>query len=193
MAVNAGRRGRGFGGRAAPAKAPADPEAARITGIGMLARRDLARRALRDRLVERGYQQEAADEAVELLAGERLVDDDRFVSNRIASRVSRGHGPRRIRVELEQAGVERALVEAAMKASEIDWARQAAIVLVRRFGPEQPGDERERGIRARFLYYRGFEGDHVRRAFASLGLSVPDDGLDDGDALAGSADDDVDC
>ena len=190
--MNAGRRGRPFGRRRTTAKAPTDPEAARLDGIGMLARRDLARRALRDRLVERGYEQGAADEAVALLADERLVDDARFVSNRIASRVARGHGPRRIRLELEQAGLEKGLVDAALKASRIDWGRQALIVLTRRYGSERPAGQSERAARARFLYYRGFGGAEVQSAFAALGLDEPS-GVDEEPVdLAGSLDEDVD-
>lgn len=191
--MNAGRRGRPFGRRRTAAKAPTDPEAARLDGIGMLARRDLARRALRDRLVERGYEQGAAEEAVALLADERLVDDARFVSNRIASRVARGHGPRRIRLELERAGLEKGLVDVALKASRIDWNRQALIVLTRRFGAEPPVGPAERAARARFLYYRGFGGDAVRSAFSALGLESPAEEDDEPMDLADDLDEDVDC
>jgi regulatory protein len=190
--VNAGRRGRPFGRRRTTAKAPTDPEAARLDGIGMLARSDLARRALRDRLVERGYERGAAEEAVALLADERLVDDARFVSNRIASRVARGHGPRRIRLELEQDGLEKGLVDVALKASRIDWNRQALIVLTRRFGGEPPVGPTERAARARFLYYRGFGGDAVRSAFAALGLESPAEADEEPMDLAGGLDEDVD-
>ncbi len=190
--MNAGRRGRPFGRRRAAATAPADPEAARQDGIGILARRDLARRALCERLVERGYEPGAAEEAVALLADERLVDDARFVSNRIASRVARGHGPRRIRLELEQAGLEKGLIEAALKASRIDWGRQAFIVLTRRYGSDRPSAPAERAARARFLYYRGFSGADVQSAFAALGLEASSAVDEEPGDLAGSLGEDVD-
>ena len=48
-------------------------------------------------------------------------------------------------------------------------AEHARALLVRRYGAAPPADAAERASRARFLYYRGFQGDHVRAAFAALG------------------------
>ncbi len=166
------RRRAGFGRRRAAPEAPTDPQAARITGIGMLARRDFARRALRERLVDRGYDPAAADAAVELLEDERLIDDARLVGHKVASRVARGHGPLRIRLDLERDGLERSLIEATLKVSEIDWAERAREVLVRKFGTTPPADAAERAARERFLYYRGFHGDHIRAAFAAAGVAT---------------------
>ena len=187
--MGADRRGRaGFGRRRVAPQAPADAQAARITGIGMLARRDFARRALRERLIDRGYEPAAADAAVELLEDERLLDDARLVGHRVASRVARGQGPLRIRLALERDGLERSLVEATLKVCEVDWGAQARLVMERRFGTAPPADAAERAARARFLYYRGFTGEHLRAAFAGLGdgadpadLEPADFALDGGD------------
>jgi len=163
------RRRAGFGRRRSPPEAPADPQAARATGISLLARRDFARRALRERLIERGYDAVAADTAIEILEDERLLDDARLVGHKVASRVARGHGPLRIRLELERAGLDRSLIDATLKVAEVDWAENARALLVRRYGSGPPADAAERASRARFLYYRGFQGDHVRSAFNALG------------------------
>ncbi len=187
------RRRAGFGGRRKAPEKPADPESARLSGIGMLARRDFARRALRERLIDRGYEPEAAEAAVVALEDERLLDDARLAGTRIAGRISRGHGPLRIALELQRSGLERDLVAAAMKVTDVDWGEQAAIVLQRRFGATAPADATERACRARFLFYRGFRGDHVRAAFAHLKVATDEvDFTESDEDLTLTLDEDVD-
>jgi regulatory protein len=171
-------RGRGFGRARKPPEDPASAEAARGRAIGMLARRDYPRRALKDRLADSGFAEAAAESAVAALEDERLVNDARFVEAAVASRTARGQGPIRIALELRRQGVAATLISAALDSRAPEWAERAVELRRRRFGSEPPRDPKERARQVRFLLQRGFSGDQARRA---LGARLADDlDLDDG-------------
>ncbi|HUO79508.1 MAG TPA: regulatory protein RecX [Steroidobacteraceae bacterium] len=183
----AGRaRGRGFGrGRKRPEE-PASAEEARGRAIGLLSRRDYPRRALKQRLADSGFADEAAESAVAALEDERLVDDARYVEAAVAGRTARGQGPIRIALELRRLGVGAALVAAAVDARSPEWAERACELRRRRFGAEPPREPKERARQVRFLLQRGFGGDHIRRALEAR--AGEDFELDEGGLDAGAGD-----
>ena len=168
---------RSFGNRprkALDAAQVVDPNAARSAALAMLARRDFSVAELATRLRERGYVEAAVERTVEGLVDERLLNDARYAEHYVHAHSQRGRGPRRIRLGLAEAGVEAALVDAAL-AEGPDWAALARDTRRRRFGEEAPADWAERATQARFLQYRGFSNDHIRNA---LGGSEADLALD---------------
>lgn len=172
---------RRFGGRKR-ARAPDDPEsvpAARGRAIGLLARRDLPRRALTGRLTDAGFHAEAAEAAVSELEDERLVNDERYVESAVASRAARGQGPVRIRAELLRMGVATELLEGAIDSRSPEWTERAVQVRSRRFGPERPASGAEAARQARFLQYRGFTHAQVRAALSGSPVNLEDLGSDD--------------
>jgi regulatory protein len=178
----AGFQRRGFGGRKkAPPQNPTDPDAARQKAIGLLARRDFASRDLKGRLAQAGYERAAAEEAVSDLQDERLVDDARYAESAVASRAARGQGPVRIALELRRQGVPPELVESAVDAGSPEWAARADELRRRRFGRGAPSDPKERTRQVRFLLYRGFTSEHVRKALGRAAADLTDDDLSDGD------------
>ncbi len=141
-----------------------DPQAARLAALKLLNRRDYGARELADRLVARGFARPAADEAVEELRKERLVDDGRFAEHFVAYHANRGRGPVGIAHRLREAGVPADTIAAAVSATDSDWRRRAAEVRRRRFGAKPPATWAEKGRQARFLTQRGFSADQVRAA-----------------------------
>ena len=181
-----GRRRGGFGGRRPKqAEAPDSVEEARGRAIAMLARRDHAKTAIVERLTDSGFEATAVESAVAELERERFVDDARFADSAVAARVSRGHGPIRIRLELLRAGLPAALIDAALEPRSAVWSQRAARLRVRRFGEVLPDDPRERQRQARFLLARGFTGPQVQDAMgpagADLGLADEDGSLSEMD------------
>lgn len=130
--------------------------------VALLARRDLACAELSARLQSRGYSREETDAALEVLKSERALDDVRYAQGQVLSRSERGQGPLRIREHLTGAGVAPQLVENALAAGP-NWAELAGQVRRRRFGEEPPGTEADALQQARFLQYRGFTADQIRR------------------------------
>ena len=141
-----------------------DPQAARLAALKLLNRRDYGARELAERLVARGFAHPAADEAVEELRKERLVDDGRFAEHFVAYHANRGRGPVGIAHRLREAGVPADTIAAAVSATDSDWRRRAVEVRRRRFGAKPPATWAEKGRQARFLTQRGFSADQVRAA-----------------------------
>jgi len=102
---------------------------------------------------------------VAALAREGLQSDDRYTESYIHQRISRGYGPVRIRRELQERGVEEGLIEEAFAALDVDWEVAVAAVREKRFGRALPADFNEQMRQSRFLQYRGFSGEQIRRLF----------------------------
>jgi regulatory protein len=148
--------------RPAP-EAARDAPSARAAALGLLARRDYFSAELCRKLLERGFEAQAAAEALEALAAERLLDDARTAERFVAYRAGRGQGPLRIALELRAHGAAAELIDPAI-ASGPDWRALAREVRRRRFGGAAPADWGERARQARFLQYRGFSSDDIRAA-----------------------------
>jgi regulatory protein len=94
------------------------------------------------------------------LAEERLQDDDRFADSYIRYRAGSGFGPVKIKIELNQRGVEEFVTGAAMDRLAINWPELSRAAWQKKF-KGAANDYKERAKQARFLQYRGFSGDHI--------------------------------
>jgi regulatory protein len=140
--------------------------------VALLAKRDYSSAELKKKLAQRGYVEHAFEVVVEDMASNNQVNDERFGRNQVAFRARRGHGPARIRNELQRSGLSRSAIDDAVKGDEApDFAALARSVRARKFGAEIPKDRKERARQARFLQYRGFSTDHIR---AALEGDLPD-------------------
>ena len=144
----------------------ADPEAARVEAIALLARRDFASGELRHRLEGRGFEAGAVTAALAALVEERALDDARFAQSYVTHHAGRGQGPVRIGAALAALGLTPVEVDAALAAGP-EWGALAREVRARKFGAERPATWAEKGRQARFLQYRGFSSDHIRFALGS--------------------------
>ena len=129
--------------------------------LRLLARREYGRRELRDKLLRAGYDAGDVALALEALVAAGYQDDARYAEMLTRTRVRQGHGPLRLRQDLQRAGVE------ATAALEIDWLQQAQAVCQKRFGDTPPTDARDYARRARFLAGRGFTGETIRRVLGA--------------------------
>ncbi len=124
--------------------------------LGMLARREHSRRELKTRLGQSGYAGDEADAAIERLGEQHYQDDDRFAEVLLRSRIARGYGPLRLRVELKSHGFADARIRELLDAMDVDWSVCAANQLRRHYGSVGTADRVERMRRAQFLLRRGF-------------------------------------
>lgn len=138
----------------------------RRAAMNLLARREHARRELAAKLSARGFPGDLIDPVLDELTREELLSDERFAEAFVSARAGRGQGPVRIRIELEQKGVDAGIVERALADAGIDWGDLAERVRRKRFGPGRPGNFKERARQARFLQYRGFAAEHLGAALA---------------------------
>jgi regulatory protein len=150
------------------AKRAADPLEARKKAMDYLARREYGRTELSAKLVSAGFDESTALSAVERLTSEGLQDDRRFVDNFIQSRVLKGKGPVRIRLELGQRGLHETLIDEVLDERDEDWRSLARTIRQRKFGPDRPRDFREKARQMRFLQYRGFTHDQIHAALEAV-------------------------
>ena len=149
--------------RPAGEAARTDPQAARTAAITLLARRDFASAELREKLLEKAFDDVTAAAVIAELTREGVLDDARYAQNYVAYHAGRGQGPQRIAVQLRRHGLAAALVDAALDGGP-DWDALARKVRSARFGRLPPASWPEKSRQARFLRYRGFSSDHIRAA-----------------------------
>lgn len=138
--------------------------ACRKQALDLLARREHSRLELRRKLLARSHAEDMADEVLDSLQQERLLDEARFAEQFVRSRTGRGQGPAKIRAQLFQRGIGESLVDTALAEAECDWVAMAAAARHKRFGTAAPGGYRERARQSRFLKSRGFEYGQIQTA-----------------------------
>jgi regulatory protein len=139
------------------------PVAVRRTAMDLLARREHGRVELTRKLRQRGASAEMIDTALDRLTEEGLLSEARYLESFIGYRARSGHGPARIREELNQRGLPRADVEQALRDSGLDWGQLLTDTWQRKFAGRLPMDVRERGQQVRFLSHRGFSMEQIGR------------------------------
>jgi regulatory protein len=144
------------------------------SAIRLLARREHAKAEIKQKLKIRGYDESLAVEIVDDLTRSRLLSDERFAEVFIRSRAERGQGSVRLRAELRHLNLPAELIESRIAAAQVDWTRLARDIRLRKFGESIPKAPAERAKQMRFLQYRGFTADQIRRA---MGASFEEDHL----------------
>lgn len=142
---------------------PRAPRTPLQRAVGLLSRREHSRHELRRKLVQRGEDPEAVDQALTRLEETGLQDEVRFADSLIRQRVAAGYGPRYIAAELATHRLADSLVAAALEAAEVDWEACASELIRRRF-PAGLHDLAERRRAAALLQRRGFPADCCRWA-----------------------------
>ena len=119
--------------------------------------------------MQRGFDESEAMNEVAALASQGLVDDERFATALVRVRSERGHGPLRIRRDLEARGVETSVIEGCLASNDEEWIERARRARGKRFGAVEPDAGREYLRQARFLAGRGFSRWQIRRALEDMG------------------------
>lgn len=115
------------------------------------------------KLRARGFDEEGIESVLEQLRESGLQSDDRFTENYVASRTRRGSGPIRIRAELRERGVDESLIDYHLQACDELWPTLMKQVHDDKFGAASATDRKTVAKRVRFLEYRGFPGELIRR------------------------------
>lgn len=130
--------------------------AALAAATGALRRRDMSRRALDERLAQRGIAPAERRRTVETLGRAGFVDDERFARSRAEALANRGYGDAFIADDLERRGVEAAAIRAALESLDPESERAFAELERRGGGPRA----------ARALARRGFATESLEHVVA---------------------------
>ncbi len=133
--------------------------------VALLARREYGFDELAHKLAQKGYT--SVDILTALAECQRLglQSDRRFVEMLLHARIRQGYGPERVRNELRQKQVDRALLEDVLAADPVDWTAHALQVLHKKYkslGHETFAAQQKQ---KQFLLYRGFANHTIAQAF----------------------------
>ncbi len=140
------------------------PSKIRVSAMGMLAGREYLRSQLATKLEKKFDNSPLIPDVLDQLAAENLQSDHRFVEAFIRSRISRGQGYTRIRLDLKSRGADNNLIDQLLVDADIDWYELARNTAILKFGNNEKVDAKEKAKRMRFLQYRGFNFEQIKYA-----------------------------
>ena len=102
------------------------------------------------------------EEALDKLALNNILDDERFAEMYLNSRARKGFGPKKIEMELYSKKVDSMLISNAVEAYE-SWIENAENELHKKFKGIQPTDYKSKMKQKQFLFNRGFSAQIIER------------------------------
>lgn len=137
----------------------------RLRALRLLARREHSRAELQQKLAGHAESAEALENLLDALESERLLSDQRYASQRVAVRAGRV-GNARLKQELKAQGIEGEALTAAL-AEGGDESERCRAVWNKKFGAP-PENAEGRARQMRFLQYRGFSSEAIRRVLSGI-------------------------
>ncbi len=165
-----------------------ETHAARASALASVAARAQTTGEIRRKLSDKGFDGAVVEDTVAALEAMGVVDDAAFARAYARGRFAgRGHGPSRIRQDLQQKGVAREHVDAALAdlADEEDVAGRARSDAAQRWAAlASEADPRKRKKKTLdFLLRRGHSFDDARQAADAAAADDPGDDADDFDSI----------
>jgi regulatory protein len=132
-----------------------------------LSRREFSAAELRKKIIQRGYSEQEADEAMAFVQEHNYQSDERYAGMKARSTAHRS-GNRKIQMVLRTKGVEDTVVQEQIEALPPEAER--AVEAIEKFRKlAEGGVSRELSTKIwRYLGYRGFSGDAIKRAIDAL-------------------------
>lgn len=163
---------------------PPDPKSLHDVALRLLSLRDHSVDQLRRKLLRRGFEASLVEDEIALLRERGYLDDSRWAEQAARSRLRARYGARRVRFDLQRAGVEeetgsRALEKA--RSEEDEDARLGEALgrrmesMLRRHGASWVKSEEGRTKLAAHLLQRGYEPSAIIRSVDEAIRALADD------------------
>ncbi len=139
--------------------------------VSVLSRNAKSEKQLRDKMREKGYDDQFIDSAIEKLKQQKYLDDEKYSEMLISSKLNAcKYGKRRIKEVLYEKGIERNIIEEKLKlVSEEDEIERACCIGAKKLRTLKENDTRKKNIKlSNFLINKGFEYSVVRKAVSRL-------------------------
>ena len=154
-----------------------EPDRATNAALNLLAHRGRSEKELRQRLQQKGFTQQALDEAIRRVVDWGYLDDERFAASWVEQRSSgKPRSRRALAYELCEKGVDRELITNAIDKADIDEAADAKRLAADKWRKErsQPLDKRRQRT-AGYLARRGYSWQIAKEAIDALIAEEPDE------------------
>ena len=136
---------------------------AKQTAVKLLARREHSVLEIQRKLQQRDFPAEEITQALVALEQGDWLSDERYAEAYVRSRRLKGFGPARIAMELRERGVDEQLVASALVEDDDIWMETLVQTYQRKYRGTSPESFHEKAKRMRFLQYRGFASDKIRK------------------------------
>lgn len=136
----------------------------------LLFRREHGAQELADKLEQRGYSAEEAQEAITECQRLGLQSDLRFAESFCRVRIQKGYGPLKINQELQAKKLERSLIKLVLEQEQENWLDYALMVWRKKYKQQDPKNISiaELQKQKQFLLYRGFTSDIISEVMNNL-------------------------
>lgn len=105
------------------------------------------------------------DQVIDYCYQYNWLNDQRYAEQFIRNRSSKGYGPRRIMLELQQKGVAKHIINQALQNTNIEWRKLVESIIKKKFGDNANNDLKTKMKVINFLNYRGFESQLISSYF----------------------------
>lgn len=142
------------------------------SAINLLSRREHSFVELCDKLKQKGFSATEINEALKRCQELDLQNDTRYVESFARSRIRQGYGPLKISQELNTKGIDKELISTVLLQEKNNWLTYALDVWQKKSKGQSELSFSEMQKQQRFLLYRGFSMDIIKRAIKELELRV---------------------
>ena len=137
----------------------------RMKAMDLLARREHSFFELKLKLLKKDFKEEQVVSELHQLIDDNLLSDARFTEAFISSRKEQGKGPLRIESELQERGIDEALIASHLiDVNDNEWFKIACDALQKKLGKDKQVDYDKKLKFMRFLSNRGFKDFQAREA-----------------------------
>ncbi|MFV0544029.1 MAG: regulatory protein RecX [Marinicella pacifica] len=135
---------------------------AKSSAMASLAMREHSVLELQQKLARKNYTAAVIDQVVTELQQQNFLSNERFAEVYWRQRAEKGFGPVKISLELQQKGLEEAIIEHGLVAAEVDFEALIQRVYQKQYHNKPCRDLKDKARRQGFLFRRGFPADAIR-------------------------------
>jgi len=134
---------------------------AKSIAVKLLSRREHSVLEIRNKLQQRNFETKEIEQALVELQQGGWLSDERFAEAYIRMRQQKGFGPLRIAIELNERGIEDAIIDACLHADDESWRQTLKQQYRKKYRGKAVEDYNDKAKRMRFLQYRGFTPEMI--------------------------------
>ena len=144
-----------------------------VSAVRLLARREHGAHELAQKLLQKKHPENEVQAAVNECQRLDLQSDVRFVGSLCRTRIRQGHGPVRIRQDLQQVRVDPELIHQVLDDERDNWVSYAREVWMKKYGAQTEESFAATQKQKQFLFYRGFSAETINEMFRGLLKEIP--------------------
>lgn len=130
--------------------------------MDLLSRREHCYQELQQKLRKREYDHDEIDAVLQALIDDNLLNNARYTEAYVRHRGQKGYGPLRIAMELQERGIDSALIAEFVNNDSPHWNTIIEQVKQKKFADAVIEDFEDKAKQMRFLQYRGFTTQQIQ-------------------------------